>query len=59
MAARLAVCPSAGHLPWRLTARNGEIVASWAAYPTTAVATEGPEAVERAAATAEVVQVDK
>jgi uncharacterized protein YegP (UPF0339 family) len=46
-----------GQYRWRLKAGNGEIVASGESYKTKSGAKEGCEAVKRAAAGADVVEV--
>jgi uncharacterized protein YegP (UPF0339 family) len=47
-----------GEYRFRLKAANGEIVASGESYPTKQGAHRGVEAVQRAAAGAEVVDID-
>jgi len=54
MAAKFEVYQSGSQFRWRLKAANGEIVASGEAYKTKAGATNGIEAVKRAAAAATV-----
>ena len=44
---------------WRLKAGNGEVVATGEEYDTKAGAKKGCEAVQRAAASAEIVEVDE
>jgi len=44
---------------WRLKAGNGEVVATGEEYDTKAGAKKGCEAVQRAAANAEIVETDK
>jgi uncharacterized protein YegP (UPF0339 family) len=48
----------AGKFRFRLKAANGEVVATGEAYETKAAARKGCEAVQRAAASATIVEVD-
>ena len=49
----------AGKFRFRLKAANGEVVATGEAYETKSVAKKGCEAVQRAAASAEIAETDK
>ncbi len=59
MAAKFEIYPSGSQFRWRLKAADGEVVASGEAYETLAGATEGVEAVRRAAAVATVVRMPR
>ncbi len=59
MAGKFEVYPSGSQWRFRLKSANGEIVANGEAYTTKSGAKEGCEAVQRAAAGATVVEVDK
>jgi uncharacterized protein len=55
MAGKFEVYKGKDGFRWRLKAGNGEIVATGESYPTKAGAIKGTEAVQRAAASASVV----
>ena len=57
--AKFEVYPSKNGYRWRLKAGNGEIVATGEEYSSKDCAVRGCEAVTRAAAAAEVVEVEK
>jgi uncharacterized protein len=57
MAAKFEIYKSGEQFRFRLKAANGEIVATGESYTTKAGATAGTEAVQRAAADAEVVDL--
>jgi uncharacterized protein YegP (UPF0339 family) len=60
MAAKFEVYPSTkGQFRWRLKAANGEVVATGEAYASKSGAKAGADSVKRAAAAAEVVEVEK
>jgi uncharacterized protein YegP (UPF0339 family) len=57
--AKFEVYPSKNGYRWRLKAGNGEVVATGEEYSSKEGAVRGCEAVQRAAADADVVEVDK
>jgi uncharacterized protein len=59
MAGTFEIYPSGTQWRFRLKSRNGEIVAGGEAYSTKAAAKEGAESVQKAAAGATVVEVEK